>query len=95
MTGNGQEPAPARSNGSGLDGSRFNDCDRAPGRSVDKLFGLLFAGLTDGEGNPALSARVAAFRPTRTPRRPEIVDLRRSYGPQFPRNAHGTPVNGL
>ena len=40
-----------------------NCCHRAV---ADKLLGLLAAGLTDGAGAPAYSARVAAFRPTRT-----------------------------
>ncbi len=35
--------------------------------------------------------RVAAFRPTVTPRRPAIVRQRRSYGPQLSGNARGTP----
>ena len=35
--------------------------------------------------------RVAAFRPTVTPRRPAIVRQRRSYSPQLSGNARGTP----
>ena len=61
---NGREPAPA-------DAPKTRS--RAPpetgggGAIAGKLLGLLAAGLTDGAGDPALSARVAAFRPTPYP----------------------------
>ena len=63
-TTNGREPAPA-------DAPKTRS--RAPpetgggGAIAGKLLGLLAAGLTDGAGDPALSARVAAFRPTPYP----------------------------
>ena len=60
------------------------------GRTVAaKLLDLLAARLTDGEGEQAdpllvgdggTFCRAARFRPNHTPRRPEIVDLRRSCG---------------
>ena len=57
---------------------------------TDKLPGLVVGSLKDGEGDRPGSItprdcatlwRAPGFRPTRTPRRPEIVDLGRSCGP--------------
>jgi len=39
--------------------------------------------------------RARPFPPTRTPPRPEIVDLGRFYSPHLPRNVRWPPRNGL
>ncbi len=39
-------------NGSSPDGPRFSGLDRPPGRNVDKLLGLPFTSLMNGEGGP-------------------------------------------
>ena len=56
-----------------------------------------FAGLTDGEGDPPLSARVAVFRPTRSPsetgdRRSEAI-LRPVVFPKASWNARKRPLS--
>ncbi len=49
----------------------------------------------DGYGPGASPAgRAAVFHPTRTPRKPEIVDPGRSHGPYVTRRAPGTRRNG-
>ena len=65
--------------------------DDGGGAIAGKLLGLLAAGLTDGAGDPALSARVAAFRPYPYPsetrdRRSEAI-LRPVASPKWMWNA--------
>lgn len=55
-TGKGEESTPARTNGPGLDGSRFSGRCGAPCRNADQPLGLRVASLTDGAGDPAPSA---------------------------------------
>ena len=62
---------------------------------MGKLHGFLVAGLTDGEGEDrALCRAPRSTRPRLPPRRPEIVALRRSYGPSFPStDPHGSRLH--